>query len=226
MGIATNSQWNRSLTGAEIDGVDMWAAISELGESPHTEIVHFVNESMYSIQFNMLKLNSDNELPEVSVPHFYFTEDQDPDASSLKCSVPSLVFGSVISDIVHFLIPNSIAVAVAIFTAVTLLVAGSLICWVAWTMREKRLDGLRTDKDGNIWSVDHGSHAASGLLAKDRHQQRAASGHLLPFPEYGNFGSSSWSSEDDEATQSSVPGFEESDLDERDFLPELYQKYS
>ena len=57
MGLATDGAWTGSLSGAEIDGVDVWDSISVGAASPRDYIVHFVDtHGNCSIQKSMLKV--------------------------------------------------------------------------------------------------------------------------------------------------------------------------
>jgi len=57
MGLASGGLWKGSMTGAEIDGVDQWNALTTNGDSPRIEIVHFADSyGNVSIQYNMNKL--------------------------------------------------------------------------------------------------------------------------------------------------------------------------
>lgn len=213
MGIATNNEWNSSLADAEIDGVDMWTAISKNTASPHEEIVHYVDDSKYSIQLNMLKLNSGGEPPSVDEPDFIFIGDQDPDASSQKCNVPSLVIATSISDIIQFLVPDSISFAVGIVTAGSLVIVSVAICWIALTRRRMKSTEARIyfkDYKGDV-DFSHTSPRSSSPPG----QGEGGSPFFLSFSEY-----SSWSEDE----QGSVPGFDDSDTEEKaGFLRIRYQ---
>jgi len=58
MGLASSNQWTGGLSGAKLDGHDMWTAITSNTPSPRQEIIHYVNknQSLVSIQRNNLKL--------------------------------------------------------------------------------------------------------------------------------------------------------------------------
>lgn len=45
MGLATGGAWKGGLEGATIDGVDAWNAITTNSDSPHSEIVHYVDDT-------------------------------------------------------------------------------------------------------------------------------------------------------------------------------------
>lgn len=93
MGIATNNEWTGSLFGADLDGVDQWAAITTPGtDSPRSEILHFHDGiSVSSIQIDMMKLNLGDDLKLGSGPGFIFESDLEPLNSAQTCSDPSLM---------------------------------------------------------------------------------------------------------------------------------------
>lgn len=96
MGLATNNKWSGSYTGAELDGVDQWKAITTPGtETPRSEILHYhdgIEES--SIQIDMMKLNQNSPLNAISYPTV-FANDLRPDLSHEACPNPSLMKGTL-----------------------------------------------------------------------------------------------------------------------------------
>jgi hypothetical protein len=53
LGLATGGQWTGSLSGAEVDGVDIWSAVTSGGKitEPHPEIVHYADgEGAFCLQ--------------------------------------------------------------------------------------------------------------------------------------------------------------------------------
>lgn len=105
MNLATNGEWisSNSMSGKEIDGVDMWEAIINNDESPRSEIVHFVDGTDFSIQYyindSILKLNNGNDPPDVESPTFVFLEDKDPSASHVSCEA---IYSNVVNGPNHF----------------------------------------------------------------------------------------------------------------------------
>jgi len=91
MGLATNGQWSGSLSGSELDGVDMWSAIMANGDSPRQEILHRLNDvGFFGIQQGSMKLINENKAP-VQVPDFIFQSDLAEELSSYKCADPTLM---------------------------------------------------------------------------------------------------------------------------------------
>lgn len=93
MGLATNNEWTGSMVGAELDGVDQWAAITTPGTaSPRSEILHYHDgESVSSIQIDMMKLNLGDDGKEASSPEFVFEKDMAPENAAQTCTSPSLM---------------------------------------------------------------------------------------------------------------------------------------
>ena len=93
MKIATNNEWNSSLNGSVIDGVNQWEAIKTLSTvSPRTEILHYYDGNNSScIQINMVKLNMNNDMKSVSYPDYVFKDDLLPNNSYQECEIPSLI---------------------------------------------------------------------------------------------------------------------------------------
>ena len=93
MGIATNYQWTGGLYGQELDGMDMWPTILAGAPSPHTEIIHYMDEyGNCSMQVDMVKYDYNyfvtNRWEE---PEYVFTLDQRSDLVFPLCNVPSLI---------------------------------------------------------------------------------------------------------------------------------------
>jgi hypothetical protein len=105
MGLATNGEWSssNSVSGKEVDGVDMWSAIINDEESPRSEIVHFVDGEDYSIQYylngSILKMNNDNDPPDVESPTFVFLEDKNPSLSHVSCEA---TYSNIVNGPNHF----------------------------------------------------------------------------------------------------------------------------
>jgi len=92
MGLATGGQWSGALFGAELDGVDQWSALTSLGQSPRSEIVHYHDGvATSSVQIDMWKLNLGDSMRGASSPLYVFEADLDPDARKTTCSKPSLI---------------------------------------------------------------------------------------------------------------------------------------
>ena len=92
MGLATGGQWSGALFGAELDGVDQWSALTSLGQSPRSEIVHYHDGvATSSVQIDMWKLNLGDSMRGASSPLYVFEADLVPDDAHKVCSKPSLV---------------------------------------------------------------------------------------------------------------------------------------
>lgn len=92
MGLATGGQWTGGLKGATIDGVDLWSAIMNNTDSPHVEIVHAVDGSTASVQYNMTKFDINPAKAHMHKPAYDFEDDEDEDASRELCYMPSLMY--------------------------------------------------------------------------------------------------------------------------------------
>jgi hypothetical protein len=97
MGLASGGLWNSSYRGAEIDGVDMWDAITTNGESPRSEIVHYYDGTTISLQMGDVKFIGSGYGQETHDPTYVFEEDQNPDSSVTSCENPSLMTLSLAS---------------------------------------------------------------------------------------------------------------------------------
>jgi len=97
MNVATNSDWDGMLlSGAEMDGKDMWEAITSNSTSPNAEILFYVDtEGASALQWEMYKyLNGTTDTP-ADEPDFYFDDgDQAPENAAESCIDPSLVHSS------------------------------------------------------------------------------------------------------------------------------------
>ena len=93
MGIATNYQWQQGLYGQEIDGMDMWPTIMASAPSPHTEIVHYMDEyGNCSIQIDMIKYDYNYFVTNTwQFAEYSFTSDQRADLMFPLCNVPTLI---------------------------------------------------------------------------------------------------------------------------------------
>jgi hypothetical protein len=92
MGLATDNDWDGGLFGIDIDGVDQWDAITTLGDSPRSEIVHHHNGSTgSSIQIDMVKLNVGDRYIQLISPEYSFDEDFGSSLVSPTCESPSLM---------------------------------------------------------------------------------------------------------------------------------------
>ena len=92
MGLATGGAWGGALFGAELDGVDQWDALTTLGASPRSEIVHFHDGKVVSsVQIDMWKLNLGDSMRSASGPLHVFEADLVPEDARQVCATPSLV---------------------------------------------------------------------------------------------------------------------------------------
>ena len=93
MGLATGYQWKGGLYGQEIDGFDMWPTIKAGAPSPHTEIVHYMDEyGNCSLQLDMVKFDYNYfAANRWETPEYVFSADQRADLTFPLCNTPSLV---------------------------------------------------------------------------------------------------------------------------------------
>jgi arylsulfatase A-like enzyme len=101
MGLATGGTWSGSYVGAELDGNDMWAAITTHTGSPRKEIIHIigdVNASLAVITTTKLKYVYGEVLPGSGSVEFVFSDgDQNKESSSVSCDSPYLTLDSFTS---------------------------------------------------------------------------------------------------------------------------------
>jgi hypothetical protein len=99
MGLATGGEWAGSLTGATIDGVDMWEAITENLESPHGEMLHYADGVWgCSLQQGMMKIDVGDWKLNFNNVTFVFEEDLSPESSSFQCTAGSLMTPQMTAD--------------------------------------------------------------------------------------------------------------------------------
>ena len=89
--LATDGDWEGSLTGAEIDGSNMWRVINKNGSSSHNEFIHFCDGSTYSAQKNSIKYDFGKDSTHNQKADYEFTSDLSTTGSVLLCEDPSLV---------------------------------------------------------------------------------------------------------------------------------------
>lgn len=94
MGRATNGKWKKGLTGAEIDGEDVWSSMLS-GDSTkgHEELVFFVNNNASVLQVDQLKYFYNQYDVGTEEASFYFLGDLNPKKSTKACTSSSLVTG-------------------------------------------------------------------------------------------------------------------------------------
>jgi hypothetical protein len=96
MGLATGGSWAGSMNGADIDGVDMWDAITNNLPSPHEEMLHYADgEWGCSLQQGMLKVDVGDWKLDFNNVTFIFKEDLEPTHASIQCTDPSLMSPSM-----------------------------------------------------------------------------------------------------------------------------------
>jgi hypothetical protein len=78
-----------------LDGKDMWAAITTGETSPHHEILHMAkDESTFSIQYDMLKLDSNVDVTPFGAVSITYSADFAPANAHVVCPAPTLMVGS------------------------------------------------------------------------------------------------------------------------------------
>lgn len=93
MGLATDKQWTGSLTGAVLDGMDVWDAITTNSPSPRTEIVHYADgDAGVVLQLGTSKLFAGVVPSDDPVVVYAFEEDLKPDETYHQCENPSLMY--------------------------------------------------------------------------------------------------------------------------------------
>jgi hypothetical protein len=133
MGLATEGEWSGGYSGHEIDGVDVWDALTSGSDSPREEILHYsagYNSSMYCIQYNNYKLNYQIKVYDTTDPDYVFTEDLYPGNSETICLNPSLVddqsYGLSSTSLFVFtyfpMSPEQVAVAMLTVTAAAIVI--------------------------------------------------------------------------------------------------------
>ncbi len=102
--LASDGEWDGGLTGAEIDGSNMWKVINKNGTSAHNEIIHYCDGSTYSAQKGSMKYDFGKDSGHTRKPDYQFTSDLSSSGSALKCDNPSLVdYVDNSLDIVYYL---------------------------------------------------------------------------------------------------------------------------
>lgn len=98
MSLATNGEWTGSLSGADLDGYDVFDAIVMNEDSPRTEIAHYVDmDGTCSYQLGMMKLEKGTSAPSVSEPDYYFASDLHPEYESFSCEDTTLTLADTTS---------------------------------------------------------------------------------------------------------------------------------
>jgi hypothetical protein len=88
MHVATNGEWTGGYSGQELDGGDWWEAISSNAASPRIETVHVMGDNVGTytcILYDDMKYIKTYNVPEVSDPAVYFSEDQAPENAVTEC---------------------------------------------------------------------------------------------------------------------------------------------
>lgn len=95
MGLATNGQWTGSLSGAEIDGIDVWNNVIGGSETSRTEIVFASKPDEYAgayvAQLHGVKYVYNCNITGGGDPSVYFSDDLNSDLSYMTCKSPSLI---------------------------------------------------------------------------------------------------------------------------------------
>ena len=91
MSAATDGTWKGSYTGAEIDGLDFWPALTGTGDTPDKEIVFFVSENAGVIQQGGYKYFYNQDMQEQEPAQYVFEEDQGPKYARQTCTNPNLI---------------------------------------------------------------------------------------------------------------------------------------
>ena len=102
MGLATKNTWTGSIAGPEIviDGKDMWTAMTTGDDSPRHEILHYIkDEETFSIQYDMVKLDFNNEVSTFGTVSITYASDFDPEKARYVCPAPTLMLDSTGGDI-------------------------------------------------------------------------------------------------------------------------------
>ena len=89
MHIATNGKWSKPSSKYDIDGVDMYKAITKGKSSDRDVIVHYHDGTSSVIQYGDYKLFTNYADSTVTKPKYTFDSDQDSSASSISCSSPT-----------------------------------------------------------------------------------------------------------------------------------------
>lgn len=133
MSLATNGSWNGSLSGVEIDGVDVWSAIMSNASSPRVELVHdYDDEGYFCIQYGMYKLT--NTIPSTFADsHYSFSSDLYPDSMVHSCSNPSLINASMIDEFPHVIEEHVYILTRGFILLCIFIVISTVLCFVAIT---------------------------------------------------------------------------------------------
>lgn len=164
MGLATGGQWTGSMSGAELDGVNVWSNVLSGTQSPRVEMVFASKPSTYEsafvAQLNGIKYIYNCALTDQFHPAIIFHEDLDSELSHTFCPNPSLISasqmyhylrsklyqndGAVMSEASSFLMKLFALVAV-ISTIVVLLSSLSTYYDPIYPEESKNLVGKETD---------------------------------------------------------------------------------
>jgi hypothetical protein len=91
MNPATAGSWKGGYSGQDIDGVDMWSAVTTGADSSRTEVVHMIGDTAGDqavILYNNVKYMKGVSCPDGTEPQSIFAEDLDSAASRMACDAP------------------------------------------------------------------------------------------------------------------------------------------
>ena len=91
MSAATDGTWKGSYTGADIDGLDFWPALTGTGDTPDKEIVFFVGDNAGVIQQGPYKYFFNQDMQEQEPASYVFEEDQGPKYARQTCTNPNII---------------------------------------------------------------------------------------------------------------------------------------